>query len=379
MNRSFNINLRALSGLFLLLCIQALTACSSKDSKLFQANVPTEAVEALKKQKKPAINAESQLKEQFKRMFKYSDEYKIAMLEPLMGEEGKQSYYTDVINTMHSFFMEPTPLDSEDELYKKFSEISNKYGVKLRYEQWPEIDRVSGEYNRFEKKIFDSLGPMEKRSQLMQELLGVIMSNNILYVNPFDVEPESVTINGDSALLTASDFIDQKWIHKFEKSAGVWQWQGNEYSAANKRELLADVKLEGDTLSGKRVDLKSYLGQYVLIDFWATWCGPCLAEMPKLKKIHSALSKKGFAIIGVAQDVKESLENYFEDHNLPWDNILDEDGAIATQFDIKSYPTKLLIDPQGRHIGWDLSDKELLNELESGLGLKPEDTKALRE
>jgi peroxiredoxin len=115
--------------------------------------------------------------------------------------------------------------------------------------------------------------------------------------------------------------------------------------------------------SGKSVSLSSLRGKYVLIDFWASWCGPCRAENPNVVKAFNAYKSKGFTILGVSldQDKAKWLEAIKKD-GLTWTHVSDLkywNNAVAQQFGIQSIPANFLIDPNGVVIGKDLRGEEL--------------------
>jgi peroxiredoxin len=115
--------------------------------------------------------------------------------------------------------------------------------------------------------------------------------------------------------------------------------------------------------SGKSVSLSSLRGKYVLIDFWASWCGPCRAENPNVVKAFNAYKSKGFTILGVSldQDKAKWLEAIKKD-GLTWTHVSDLkywNNAVAKQFGIESIPANFLIDPNGVVIGKDLRGEEL--------------------
>jgi peroxiredoxin len=106
-------------------------------------------------------------------------------------------------------------------------------------------------------------------------------------------------------------------------------------------------------LEGKTVRLSSYLGkQVVLLNFWATWCEPCLAEFPHLDRMYNANKSKGFVLLGVAMDGPETVANvaaFAKRNQLSFPVLLDEDSHVASIYNPKkSAPLSVLIDRTGR-------------------------------
>ena len=124
-------------------------------------------------------------------------------------------------------------------------------------------------------------------------------------------------------------------------------------------------------VNGKPVSLSSLRGKYVLIDFWASWCGPCRAENPNVVKAYNAYKAKGFTILGVSldQDKGKWLEAIKKD-GLTWTQVSDLkywNNAVAVQFGIQSIPANFLIDPKGVVIGKDLRGADLESALAAAL------------
>ena len=118
-------------------------------------------------------------------------------------------------------------------------------------------------------------------------------------------------------------------------------------------------------LDGKPISLEAYRGKVVLLDFWAVWCGPCVAEMPNVKKVYNTYKDKGFEVIGISLDKDEAkLRDFLKENDIPWRQVFDGHGrnsAIPQQYGIRSIPSMWLIDKDGKLISNNASGEELEN------------------
>ena len=114
--------------------------------------------------------------------------------------------------------------------------------------------------------------------------------------------------------------------------------------------LIENIELKGEAVSGSEIALSDYKGKVVLIDCWGTWCGPCVASLPKLKALYEEYHEQGLEIIGVAADEKEDLEKFLVKRPLPWQQIVDADGKLGERLGIQAFPTLLLVDREGKNV-----------------------------
>jgi peroxiredoxin len=131
---------------------------------------------------------------------------------------------------------------------------------------------------------------------------------------------------------------------------------------------MAPVFTQNDT-AGKPVSLKDFRGKYVLLDFWASWCGPCRAENPNYVKNYKIYHDKGFEMLGVSLDKEGDKQKWIDaihKDGLSWTHVSDLKywgNGVARLYGITAIPRNFLIDPQGKIIAIDLRGADLERKL----------------
>jgi thiol-disulfide isomerase/thioredoxin len=117
-----------------------------------------------------------------------------------------------------------------------------------------------------------------------------------------------------------------------------------------------EIEIAGPTVQGPPFDLRELRGKVVLVDFWATWCVPCVRELLHVREVYDRYHAKGFEVVGVSLDKsRDNLADYIKEKQIPWPQVFfDEDGKrywdnpLAVRYGIKAIPDMILIDADGR-------------------------------
>jgi len=130
------------------------------------------------------------------------------------------------------------------------------------------------------------------------------------------------------------------------------QMSGIRMEDMRERKLIAsDFNLRD--LSGKEVKLSDFRGKVVLLNFFATWCGSCVWEMPEMEKLYRAYKDRGFTVLAVSLDFAgpEKVKKFAEQRNLTFPIVMDTDKAVAKEYGLVGPPLSYLIDKKGRIVG----------------------------
>jgi thiol-disulfide isomerase/thioredoxin len=150
---------------------------------------------------------------------------------------------------------------------------------------------------------------------------------------------------------------------------GLKEYAGYFRGKANRLRLPGNkIEIEGLTLDGTPLDWSSYRGKVVLVDFWATWCGPCVAELPNVRNSYDRYHSKGFEVIGISLDRdRKALESFLKKNPLPWPQLFvdpvsgseRQSQPMAQKYGISTIPAAFLVDKEGNVISMDARGTEL--------------------
>jgi len=168
-------------------------------------------------------------------------------------------------------------------------------------------------------------------------------------------------------------------VKELEANIALFDPSLNDLSYLKELRVIVDIKkklengspaidFSGTTPDGSTIKLSDFYGQYLLLDFWASWCPPCRKESPNLVRIYNKFKAKGFHIFAVSLDQeRENWVNAIASDHLTWTHISDLkfwDSAPAKIYAIRNIPSNILIDPKGKIIARNLMGKDLEKKLE---------------
>ena len=218
-----------------------------------------------------------------------------------------------------------------------------------------------------ELKAFDDLSA--KYSAEKTDAVAMIgFMKGMLYLQVFENEDAGLAeLKKIAADFPATQVAAQipEMIASFEKKAAAEAMTAVGRTFAPFKETATD---------GTVLDLAAYKGKVVLIDFWATWCGPCVNELPNVLAAYEKHHAQGFEIIGVSLDKDgDALAAFTKEHKMPWPQFFDGQGwknKLAQAYGIQSIPATFLLDGEGKIIAKGLRGEELSQKVAEALAKK---------
>ena len=240
----------------------------------------------------------------------------------------------------------------------QLKDLIAKVGVKIKADKRTEADLAD------ELKEFDTL-LAEHKDEKTEEVARILFMKAMLYVEVLELPDKGVPL----VKKLQADFPDTDMAKQGEKLLASIAQQAE--SAKLQSQLVDGAvfpNFEEKDVDGKPLSIVGFKGKVVLVDFWATWCGPCVRELPNVIKAYEKYHDKGFEIVGVSLDQDEStLRAFLKKNKMTWQQYFDGKGwqnKVSTKYGIGSIPATFLLDKEGKILAKDLRGEDLATRLE---------------
>jgi len=269
--------------------------------------------------------------------------------------------------------------------------------------EWKEDRELYLGYNLFvEGKVFNNLDKKKEALNAFNdavemtkgtdETINELYAKSLVENSEYDVAMTKISdfIKAGQSTAVMKSYLKEAYLNEKGTENG-FETYASQFEDAAKEKLIEKLKNEMifeqapqftlKNLSGEEFSLKVFKGKTVILDFWATWCGPCISSFPGMKKAvekYSNDEKVKFFFVNSWERVdnknkKKNAADFISKNNYPFNVLLDEDNRVITNYRVSGIPAKFIIDSEGnirfKTIGFEGSDEKLVEEISTMISM----------